>query len=632
MDDGRVDTINNEENKYLYREIKPDDKDRIEVEIGDSKDGAKYFPQAKIMRWDNEVNFSLRYKDEETGREDVTIDNDRFEWVRGDKEVHIYDKAEVGEAGGLEFEVILHKKPDSNVLEFTLETKGLDFFYQPEITDEEAQPLADYESISLEEAKRKIRPENILGSYAVYHSEKNGNYSDVEYKTGKFCHVYRPKIIDNNGDWVWGELEIKNSKLTVTISQEFLDNAIYPILVDPTFGYDTLGSSSAFSNDSDVYGSKFTGAAGEVTKITAGVEGVFGPPTGYVKCLIIDESSLNIITNGTSDAVNTGTDGTPAFNDFTFSSNPAVTATDYVLGAIAEYYFIIAYDSGDTDQGYVDSSNSYSSPANLGSATNNNNKYSIYATYTVFPVATAVTETAFASTVTSMPANLPGSISSGDLLIAAVETRYATTWTVPTDWVEFDSQAGGSSVGELTLFYKIADGTEGATATWTAGTGNTGIWQVRKITNWHGTTAPESATNSGDWTTDPDPSSLSPSWGSDNTLWLEVAGNAATSSLTTGASTNYTGYELDTASSGGAQVNISSAYRENATGTEDPDEMTNAGNIRYWSAATIAIRPSGGAAPTGPTGVKTINNVAIADVKTINNVAIADISTINNSS
>ncbi len=37
----------------------------------------------------------------------------------------------------------------------------------------------------------------------------------------------------------------------------------------------------------------------------------------------------------------------------------------------------------------------------------------------------------------------------------------------------------------------------------------------------------------------------------------------------------------------------------------------------------------GGEAPTGPSGVKTINMVAIASVKTINTVAIASVKKIN---
>ena len=38
---------------------KSDEKDRIEVEVGDSKQNAKFYPQVKVMRWDNECNVSI---------------------------------------------------------------------------------------------------------------------------------------------------------------------------------------------------------------------------------------------------------------------------------------------------------------------------------------------------------------------------------------------------------------------------------------------------------------------------------------------------------------------------------------------------------------------------------------------
>ena len=211
-----------------------------------------------------------------------------------------------------------------------------------------------------------------------------------------------------------------------------------------------------------------------------------------------------------------------------------------------------------------------------------------------FPAITAQVDTDFATSVTSMPVNLPASISSGNLLFAFSEVRNAGTWTVPSGWVELDSQLGGSSVGELTIFYKIADGAEGATASWTASVGTSAVWQSVKVTDWHGTTIPEASKASGDFTTNPNPPSLTPSWGAEDTLWIEVAGNAATADLTTDASTNYTGYALNTTSGGGAQAQVSSAHRNLNSSSENPDEMTNAGSIRYWASFTIAVRPSAG--------------------------------------
>jgi len=46
-------------NKYFGLEAKSEPKDRIQTEIGDSKDPTTFQPQVKVMRWDNEVNFSV---------------------------------------------------------------------------------------------------------------------------------------------------------------------------------------------------------------------------------------------------------------------------------------------------------------------------------------------------------------------------------------------------------------------------------------------------------------------------------------------------------------------------------------------------------------------------------------------
>ncbi|MGI9028164.1 MAG: hypothetical protein ACR2FM_05000 [Candidatus Saccharimonadales bacterium] len=222
-----------------------------------------------------------------------------------------------------------------------------------------------------------------------------------------------------------------------------------------------------------------------------------------------------------------------------------------------------------------------------------------------FPVFGTQVDTDFAASVTSMAVSLPASISSGDLLLAFSEVRNAGTWTEPSGWTELDAQLGGSSVGELTVHYKIADGTEGTTATWTASAGTTAAWHTVKITGWHGTTVPEVTKSSGDFSTQPNPPSLTPSWGSADTLWVEVAGNTATANLTTGGSTGYSGYALNIASSGGAQCNLASAYRQVAAATEDPGEMANAGSIRYWAAMTIGVRPSagGGGSPPANSGL-----------------------------
>lgn len=214
-----------------------------------------------------------------------------------------------------------------------------------------------------------------------------------------------------------------------------------------------------------------------------------------------------------------------------------------------------------------------------------------------FPTAGTPVNTAFSTSVTSMPVTMPATVNSGDLLIAVVHVRNAGTWTKPSGWSDIStvSQAGGGSVGKLNGFYKIAAGTEaGTTPTWTASTGTTAEWQCIRVTSWHGTTPPEGATASGD-ATSANPPSLTPSWGADDTLWIAIAGNSATGETTgfTAAPTNYTGLQSNGTSSGGSSVNIASATRQLNATSEDPGTFTPSSN-RFWAAANIATRPAAG--------------------------------------
>lgn len=78
----------------------------------------------------------------------------------------------------------------------------------------------------------------------------------MEYKTGKAFHIYRPKAIDANGVEQWCSLDIKDGILTVIIPQNFLNKALYPVIVDPTFGYTSAGASSVGVNSEDIYSLK----------------------------------------------------------------------------------------------------------------------------------------------------------------------------------------------------------------------------------------------------------------------------------------------------------------------------------------------------------------------------------------
>jgi hypothetical protein len=50
--------------------------------------------------------------------------------------------------------------------------------------------------------------------------------------------------IDANGDWTWGTLEKRNPAIILRkiIPAAWLDTAVYPVIVDATFGYESIGA------------------------------------------------------------------------------------------------------------------------------------------------------------------------------------------------------------------------------------------------------------------------------------------------------------------------------------------------------------------------------------------------------
>ncbi|GAI88795.1 unnamed protein product, partial [marine sediment metagenome] len=95
------------------------------------------------------------------------------------------------------------------------------------------------------------RPLNVEGSYAVYHATKGKVHSSQaeaeKYKVGKAFHIYRPIAEDALGNKAWCALHIDGytdpKNLTITVPQQFLDEATYPVTIDPDFGEEGEGSS-----------------------------------------------------------------------------------------------------------------------------------------------------------------------------------------------------------------------------------------------------------------------------------------------------------------------------------------------------------------------------------------------------
>ncbi|NTU49307.1 MAG: hypothetical protein HGA87_00160 [Desulfobulbaceae bacterium] len=205
---------------------------RVDVEIGDSKQ-PDFKPQAKLVRHGNRANLSFRY----AGAIAVSrrIEQDRVVTAERDGvAVELYDKPE---QEAFELELVLSAIPATNRFPFTVRSKGVtDWFYQPELTEEEI-------------AEGCERPENVVGSYALYGED------------GKLFHLYRPHIVDAAGNACWGalELDLPGDLVTVVVPHEFLERAVYPVRVDPTIGYTSVGASSRILLQGDLgFVSQFT--------------------------------------------------------------------------------------------------------------------------------------------------------------------------------------------------------------------------------------------------------------------------------------------------------------------------------------------------------------------------------------
>lgn len=340
-------------------------KDDFQLKVGDDKQ-TTFYPQLKSEHWGNEVNFSARLVDDFTGtysEKDGTVT-----YINGQKEVRFYEKHTGDEYGGFEFDIIFNSKPVSNIVRFTLQHKGLDCFYQPELTDKEKE-------------NGFKRPDNVIGSYAFYHSTQKHN----KYKTGKAFHIYRPWAIDSNNTQVWCDLNITGSDMTITVPQSFIDNAVYPILIDPTFGYTSVGASATnFGTGPD--GCKFTAPEGGLTyKITCSIVQNFGGFDIPFQAGLYTDSGGNPTTKlGNSSSVLITDTGATAWYDFPMVTNfaagdlwPFVWTSD---AATSDF----RYDSGAANQfAEISAGAPFAWDATAGTPAFNNLLMSIYVTYKV---------------------------------------------------------------------------------------------------------------------------------------------------------------------------------------------------------------------------------------------------------
>ncbi len=368
--------------------------EHTEVEVGDPE-AEEFTPKLALYKWNREVHLklypSMRLTTIQSGQDPqnrssakqnaaaptARLDKNQIKHSTGPVDYRFYslDPAEQMEEGGVEFEFTLNEKPDSNVFVFPIETRNLVFYYQPELTAEE-------------KAHGFHRPENVVGSYAVYHALKgNVHPSDViaqKYKTGKAFHIYRPKATDADGNSVWAELQVdaEHGTLTVTVDQAFLDDAAYPVVVDPTFGYTACGLSNYDYANNNIVGGLFTtppGASNAATKITAYLQ---TSGASCIKCGFYKDSDRSFL-QGTVELTNPSPIG--GWIDFAFSPNytlPDTVTVDMCVWANASTKAYYDSVSGQTVKEKTQTYGSWPDPIPSGwTVIYSNMELSIYCTY-----------------------------------------------------------------------------------------------------------------------------------------------------------------------------------------------------------------------------------------------------------
>lgn len=216
-----------------------------------------------------------------------------------------------------------------------------------------------------------------------------------------------------------------------------------------------------------------------------------------------------------------------------------------------------------------------------------------------FPTVNDTDTAANTVTVNSDPWTLtyPSNISSGNLLLCFIghDGASGASPSMPSGWVNAGGATAAGSAAELDVWYKIATGSESGTFSFSPDASEQGCWRIVRISNWHGTTPPEVSTAASGTSANPNPNSLTPSWGSADTLWF--AANVSDGARdTTVFSSSYTNGFSDN-SGGGAGAGLGTCRRENATATEDPGQFTISASDQ-WGAVTVAVRPSAAASVT----------------------------------
>lgn len=195
------------------------------------------------------------------------------------------------------------------------------------------------------------------------------------------------------------------------------------------------------------------------------------------------------------------------------------------------------------------------------------------------------------STGTSHVINLPTGISVGDLILTSFcfdgDGTNVSSFTGYTQL--FDNPFSLADQGRHFVYYRVATGSEGSTASLTSSTSTRFVAWTGLIKGWNSSFVPEFSFTDYQGT-NPDPPSLTPTWGNQSCLWLAIAAGRATAgagAAVTAYPTDYSYYQNSEALA--ARMSMGVAARQLTASSQDPGTFTMSLTSNF-SVATIAIR------------------------------------------
>ena len=191
---------------------------------------------------------------------------------------------------------------------------------------------------------------------------------------------------------------------------------------------------------------------------------------------------------------------------------------------------------------------------------------------------------------TSHTFSIPTGLVAGNLLVSIFgQSNGGSAIVWPGDWIEVASHIGATL--SASVAYKFATGSEGSTITVsTSGGPGRGVQRTFRILGAHASAPPEVIVDTPVVTANPNPPSLSPTWGllTNYALWIAFA-NKLSGTANTAYPSSYTLFQ-DFQSNGDTTGGLASAARQNMVATENPGTFSYSASHESI-AGTIAIRP-----------------------------------------